>query len=145
MYSSVEQFGQVTTERRSVTSCYHGFKISEPQQFFLTETAICTLERRKKSMGYRFVPECNAHENSYVSIFFCHSLSRSTEILIPWLRDASSSPPYSKNYVLSLKADYFFFRVSGIHVKLSHPRFSRLATSLLASCVFEGKKRVLAV
>ena len=45
-----------------MTSRFHGFKISGPQQFFLTETAICTVERWKKSMGYRFVPECNAQE-----------------------------------------------------------------------------------
>ena len=77
---------------------------------------------------------------NFFVFFFCHSLLRSTEILIPRLRDASSSPPYLQNYVLSLKADYFFFRVSGIHVKLSHRRFSRLATSLLALCVFQAKK-----
>ena len=35
---------------------------SGPQEFFLTETAICTVQRWKKSMGYRFVPECNAQE-----------------------------------------------------------------------------------
>ena len=45
-------------ERRSVTSCDHGSKISRTQQSFLTEMAI-------------FVPECNhAQEQSHTSLFF---------------------------------------------------------------------------
>ena len=40
------------------------------QQFFLTETAIFIFERWKKSMGYRFVPECNHAQESHLSIFF---------------------------------------------------------------------------
>ena len=52
-------------EKRSVTSGYHGSKISGSQQPFLTEAAICIFERWKKSMGYCFVPECNhAQENN---------------------------------------------------------------------------------
>ena len=35
-------------ERRSVTSCYHGSNICGSQQPFLTETAICIVERWKK-------------------------------------------------------------------------------------------------
>ena len=66
----------------------------------------------------------------FLSYLQDHSLLRSTE------HDETTSPLY----VLSSKADYFFFRVSGTHVKLSHRRFSRLATSLLASCVFQAKK-----
>ena len=31
---------------------------------FLTETAICSVERGKKSVGYRFVPECNHTQES---------------------------------------------------------------------------------
>ena len=51
--------------KRSVTSSYHGSKISGPRQCFSTEAAICIFERWKKSMGYFFVPECNhAQENN---------------------------------------------------------------------------------
>ena len=42
-----------------MTSGYHCSKISGLQQSFLTETAICFVERWKKSMGCRFVPECD--------------------------------------------------------------------------------------
>ena len=64
-------------ERKSVTSHYHGSKVSGSQQSFLTETAICIVERWKKSMGYRFVPECNhGQEQSrtcqFFRFFFCH-------------------------------------------------------------------------
>ena len=37
---------------------------------FLTETAICSVERGKKSVGYRFVPECNhTHESPACQVF----------------------------------------------------------------------------
>ena len=55
---------------RSLTSRYHGSKISRSQQFFLTETAICIVERWKKSMGYRFVSECNHAQESHTCHFF---------------------------------------------------------------------------
>ena len=62
---------------RSLTSRYYGSKISRSQQFFLTETAICIVERRKKSMGYRFVPECNhaqeSHTCQFFLFFFCYT------------------------------------------------------------------------
>ena len=48
-------------ERRSTMSCHHGSKISGSEQSFLTETAICIVERWKKSMGYRFVPVSYTH------------------------------------------------------------------------------------
>ena len=43
----------------NVTSSYHGSKISESQQSFLRKTVICIVKRQRKSMGYRFIPECN--------------------------------------------------------------------------------------
>ena len=58
----------VVIERRSMTSGYHDSKFSGSQQSFLTETAICIVERWKKSMGYRFVPEFNLAQGSYT----CH-------------------------------------------------------------------------
>ena len=54
-----------------MTSCDHGSKIFRTQQSFLTEMAIGNVERWKKSMGSRFVPECNhAQEQSHTSLFF---------------------------------------------------------------------------
>ena len=45
---------------RSITSHYHGSKISGSQKsFLLTETAIYIVEQQKESMRYRFVSECN--------------------------------------------------------------------------------------
>ena len=92
----------------------------------------------EEKYGLSFCPWVQCTGNSYVSIFssffFCHSLLRSTEnfdTMVTWRIFVSS---------LLTKLRPFFFRVSGIHVKLSHRRFSRLATSLLASCVFEAKK-----
>ena len=54
-------------ERRSVTSCDHGSKISRSQQSFLTEMAIGIVERWKKSMGSRL---CNHAQESHTSLFF---------------------------------------------------------------------------
>ena len=57
----------------SATAGYHGSKISETQQSFLTEAAICTVKRWKKVTGYRLVLECNnycAQVSHYLSIFF---------------------------------------------------------------------------
>ena len=53
----------------------HGSKISGSQLSFLIETAICVVERWKKSMDYCFVPECNhAHESHACQCLhvFCH-------------------------------------------------------------------------
>ena len=68
-------------------SCYHGSKISGSEQSFLTETAICIVERCKISMDYCFVPDCN-HERKVMNlnffVFFCppylqdHALLRSS-------------------------------------------------------------------
>ena len=53
-----------------MTSRYHNSKISGCLQSFLTETGICIVERWKKSMGYRFVPEGNhAQEVMRVNFF----------------------------------------------------------------------------
>ena len=82
---------------RSVTSRYHGGKISGSQQTFLTEMAICIVERWKKSTSYRFVPEWTV---LFIFFFFsaCH-ICRATicgdpEILLRWQRDVTTSPLY---------------------------------------------------
>ena len=70
-----------TIVRRIMTSYYHGSKISGSQQPFLIETAICTVERWKESMGYRFGTGCNhAQENhtcQFLLFFFLPHLFRS--------------------------------------------------------------------
>ena len=91
------------TIKRSVTSRYHGSKISGSQQYFLTETAFShceTMEETKEKYGLLFcsqVQSCTG--KSYMSIFVlfsCH-ICRTTvrwdsEILLPWQRDATTSP-----------------------------------------------------
>ena len=48
---------------------------------FLTETAICSVEREKKSVGYRYVPECNHTQESRA----CQVFSFSNAIFArPW-------------------------------------------------------------
>ena len=70
------------------------------QQFFLTEAAISIFERWKKSMGYRFVSECNHAQKSQLSIFSfslpClqdHSLLRSSNFatMVTRRNDSGSS------------------------------------------------------
>ena len=65
----------VVIARRSMTSGYHDSKFSGSQQSFLTETAICMVERWKKSMGHRFVPEFNHAQESYTCQPFRYFLS----------------------------------------------------------------------
>ena len=97
--ATAEKLSLFIMEKRSVTSGYHGSKISASQQPFLTEAAICIFEQWKKSMGYRFVPECNhAQENDtcYFSSFFLpylhdHGLLRSRNLL-PWQLVVKTSP-----------------------------------------------------
>ena len=92
-----------TTERRSVTSRYHGSKISGSQQSFLTETAICIVERWKKSMGYiLFLSAITYRKLIHVnSLFVCLFSSifagqqfieiiRSCDTMLTWRNDFSS-------------------------------------------------------
>ena len=68
-------------ERRSTMSCHHGSKISGSEQSFLTETAICIVERCKISMDYCFVFDCN-HERKVMNlnffVFFVRHICRAT-------------------------------------------------------------------
>ena len=89
-------------ERRSVTSRSHGNQISGCQQSFLTETAIGIVERWKKSLGYRFAPDCNHAKDSHacqcIRFFFCHicrtTVCSNPDILLPWKRDVTTSTLY---------------------------------------------------
>ena len=85
-----------------MTSGYHCSKISGSKQSFLTETAIWIVERWKKSLGYRFVPECN-HAQEYMSTFSLFSVISAglgfVEIQKPWQprqRDVTTSPLLSR-------------------------------------------------
>ena len=49
------EFLEVGNREKNVTSRYHGSKISESQQSFLTETTICIVKRWIKRTGYSFV------------------------------------------------------------------------------------------
>ena len=90
-------FSLKSTVIREETSGYHCSKISGSKQSFLTETAICIVERWKKSLGYRFVPESN-HAQEYMSTFSLFSVisagPRFVEIQKPWQprqRDVTTS------------------------------------------------------
>ena len=52
------------------SSHYHGGKSTGSQQSFLTEMAICIVDRWKKSMATLFFPECNHAQESYTSQYF---------------------------------------------------------------------------
>ena len=88
-----------------MTSRYHNSKISGSQQCFWTGTAICIIERWKKSMGYRFnlFPSAIMHSkvisvNFFVFFLFNHicgtTVCLDPEILLPWQRDVLTSPLY---------------------------------------------------
>ena len=84
--------GVEAIERWSVTSRYHGNNISKPQQYFLTETAICVW---RKNMGYRFVPEFRKDFHcQFFRYFFCHicspSMLRNFAIIATWRNNFSS-------------------------------------------------------
>ena len=72
--------------------------MSISQQPFLTETAICTVEWWKKSMGYRFVPECNHAQESHTCQFFrCFPAifaGRRFVDATPWQRDVTTFSLY---------------------------------------------------
>ena len=85
-----------------MTSGFHSSTISGSQQSFLTETAICIVERWNKSVGYRFVPQCNLAQESHTCHFFLpylqdHGLLRSRPFatVTTW-RDKFSSLPALK-------------------------------------------------
>ena len=67
-------------ERGSWTSRYHGNKIPAPQQFFLTESAICIVKLWENSMGYRFV--CSKSNMSFFS-FISATLAEPRFVEIP--------------------------------------------------------------
>ena len=72
----------------------HVTKISGFQQYFLTEMAICIVERWKKCMGYQWGHGQEIHTCPFF-LFFCH-ICRTTvcwdpEILWPWQRDVTTS------------------------------------------------------
>ena len=52
------------------SSHYHGGKITGSQQSFLTEIAICIVDRWKKSMATRFFAECNHAQESHTCQYF---------------------------------------------------------------------------
>ena len=78
-------------------SCYHGSNISESQQSFLTETAVCIV---KRYMGFRFVPGRShaqgSHTCQFVRFFFLPYLQDfdllRSRFFLPWQRDVRTTP-----------------------------------------------------
>ena len=115
-------------EISSMMSRYHGSKSFGSQESFLTETAIYTVKRWKKSMGYHFVPESSqaqeSHTCQFFRFFFCH-IFRTTVcwdpdiLLSSWTRDVTTCPLYKG--LCQLKQIFFtfeFFRamLSKVHL-----------------------------
>ena len=77
-------------ERRSVRHITMVEKISGSQPSFLTETAICIVERWMKSMGYRLFPSASVQRKVIHAhlFFFCHICRKTgrSRILLPWQR-----------------------------------------------------------
>lgn len=57
-------------ERRSAMWGYLGSKITESQQSFVKEMAICICKQQKENMGFCFVPECNHAQEPHTCQFF---------------------------------------------------------------------------
>lgn len=51
-------------------SGYLGGKITESQQSFVKEMAICICKQQKENMGFCFVPECNHAQEPHTCQFF---------------------------------------------------------------------------
>ena len=89
-------FNNARTERISLTSRYHGGKISGSQQSALTETA-----GRKVWVTDLFLSAILHRKVIHVQYlrFFCHACRTTfvedTQILLPWQRDVTTFPLYS--------------------------------------------------
>ena len=101
-----------TIERRGVTSHFYRSKISGSQYSFLTEMAICIVERWEKSMGYRFLPECNRAQeshnvNSFVffSVLFAGAWFVEIQTMATWRNDFSYRACTASHYQLSTAND----------------------------------------
>ena len=102
------------TERGSMTSCYHGSKISGSQQSFLIETASCIDEQLKKSIVYRlFLIAIMRRKVIHVNFFVCfflpnlqdHSLLRSRKVL-PLQRDVMTFTLYCPSNSISNQSKF---------------------------------------
>ena len=59
--------------KRSVTSGYHGGKISGSQQSFFDRDGHLDCRTKEESMGYWFLPECKFMHGKVIHvILFCH-------------------------------------------------------------------------
>ena len=92
---------------RSLTSRYHGRKISRSQQFFLTETAICIVERWKKSMVTVLFLSAIMHRKVIHVIFFSAILAGPRFVEDPKFSPTATSrndySPSSSNTLSSFK------------------------------------------
>ena len=67
----LDQEVQKSVIERSAMSGYLGSKITESQQSFVKEMAICiNCKQQKENMGFCFVPECNHAQEPHTCQFF---------------------------------------------------------------------------
>ena len=125
-----------TIKRRRVTSHFYRSKISGSQYSFLTEMAICIVERRKKSMGYRFLLECNrAQESHNVNSFVLFSVMVCSESR-PWLHDVKTCPTEplrqaTTSYLVQI-IRITVERIYSVLLTLAEARFSASSLRLVA-------------
>ena len=111
-------------------------KTSGSQYSFLTEMAICIVERRKKSVGYRFFLECNrAQESHNVNSFVFFSVMVCSESR-PWLHDVTTSPTEllrqaTTSYLVQI-IRITVERIYNVLLTLAEARFSASSLRLVA-------------
>ena len=113
--------------------------MSESQQPFFTKTAICSIERWKNGIGYRFVPECNRALEKHTCQYFSLScqICRTTicwdpDILIPRQREVMTSPLYWDIF-FSTVSSYCKLRSSGVKSRKSGDARRELYIFLLSN------------
>ena len=123
-----------------MTSRYHGSRTSGSQKSFLTETAICIIERWKKSMGHRL---CNDAQESHTCLFLRFSA------IIEWPRlvattDFATMVTWRKDFSCLLRQRigsfifllYIYYEPITVLHSLRYLRiFPRFSTALTKNCI----------
>ena len=123
-------------QRRSVTSRYHGSKISGSQQSFWTETVVCIVDRLKKRMGCCFVPDCNHAQESHTSYLQDHGLLRTANFatMATWRND------FSFSILVQTVTLYKFIRIVTLQIRGGYLWFSLLSCSKSLWAQFESNQ-----
>ena len=82
--------------KRSVTSGYHGGKISGSQQSFFDRDGHLDCRMKEESMGYWFLPECKFMHRKVIHVILFCCICRTMvcwdpKVLLPWQHDITTS------------------------------------------------------